>query len=333
MRFRRERRIFERELKECYDAKKREKEAADASKARSDQERIRIRNLQRRIMRDDLNRAMEVKSVLDMRNEQQDAAKYQEDWSSLIDSKAREYEEYCLRCLQDPRNGKERKMRSSLANKIKKRMPGVLKRADSQGLQMEIGEAKKISTKEILELESSKEKDRITEQWRLDRLERTKQRKMRRENDIRMAREKKGLNEQRAALLLAKAYERWSARKILRKLCIERFDKKFDAEHHAFYYVDKRSGTKMWEKPKSLGQYDIPTVNQWVVLRDAQNFPYYYNPCTLEMSWQPPVGTSMCQSNVPQPWLREFPVPFGPCEHFAVNGSRFCKQCSSKINT
>ena len=333
MRFRRERRIFERELKECYDAKKREKEAADASKARSDQERIRIRNLRRRIMRDDLNRAMEVKSVLDSRNEQHDAAKYQDDWSSLIDSKAREYEEYCLRCLQDPRNVKERKMRSSLANKIKKRTPGVLKRADSQRLQMEIGEAKKIATKEILELETSKEKDRITEQWRLDRLERTRQRKMRRENDIRKARERKGLDEQRAALLLAKAYERWSARKVLRKLCIERFDKEFDAEHHAFYYVDRRTGTKMWEKPKSLGQYDIPTVNQWVVLRDAQEFPYYYNPCTLEMSWQPPVGTSMCQSNVPQPWLREYPVPFGPCEHFAVDGSRFCEQCSSTINT
>lgn len=110
MRFRRERRIFEQQLKEFYDTKKREKEEADSSNARSNRERIRIRNLQRRIIHDDLNRAVEAKISRDMRNEQQN----QDDWSTLIESKAREYKEFCSRCLQDPRTAKERKMKTAL---------------------------------------------------------------------------------------------------------------------------------------------------------------------------------------------------------------------------
>ena len=330
MQFRRERRIYEQELKEFYDTKKREEEEADASKARSDRERIRIRNLQRRIIRDDLNRAIEVKSSLDMRNEKQDAAKYQDDWSSLIESKAMEYKEFCSRCLQDPRNTKERKTRSTLTTKIKKRIRDVLKRADAQGLRIEIVEAKQIATKEILELEASQEKNRLTEQWHLDAMERTRQRKIRREEEIRRAREKKGLNEQRAILLLSRAYRRWSARKVLRTLCCDRFDKEFDVEYHAFYYVDRRTGIKTWEKPKSLGDSDIPIKDEWKVLRDAQGFPYYYNPCTREMSWHPPSGAAMCPTIVPQPWLQEYPVPFGPCEFFAVTDGQLCERCSSR---
>ena len=114
MRFRRERRIFEQQLKEFYDTKKREKEEADSSNARSNRERIRIRNLQRRIIHDDLNRAVEAKISRDMRNEQQNKAKFQDDWSTLIESKAREYKEFCSRCLQDPRTAKERKMKTAL---------------------------------------------------------------------------------------------------------------------------------------------------------------------------------------------------------------------------
>ena len=114
MRFRRERRIFEQQLKEFYDTKKREKEEADSSNARSNRERIRIRNLQRRIIHDDLNRAVEAKISRDMRNEQQNKAKFQDDWSTLIESKAREYKEFYSRCLQDPRTAKERKMKTAL---------------------------------------------------------------------------------------------------------------------------------------------------------------------------------------------------------------------------
>ena len=332
MRFRRERRIFEQELQESYEAKKREREEAEANKARSARERIRIRNLQRRLMCDDLNRAIEAKISLDMRNDQKDAVKYQDDWSSLIESKAREYRELCSRCLQDPRTAKERKMRSTLLTKIKKRASNVLERADSQGLQMERVEAKQIAMKEILELEASKEKERITEKWHSDAEERTRQRKIQREEEIRLAREKKGLNEERAAILLSKVCHRWIARKVLKTLCLERFYKEFDVKYHAFYYVDKRTGTKTWEKPKALGNSDIPTKDEWKVLHDSQGFPYYYNPCSLEMSWHPPAGITMCSATVPRPWLREYPIPLGPCEFFAVtatNGQQLCERCNS----
>lgn len=331
MRFRRERRIFEQQLKEFYDTKKREKEEAEASKARSDRERIRIRNLQRRIVHDDLNQAIEAKIARDMRNEQQDTAKYQDNWSSLIESKARVYKGFCSRCLRDPRTAKERKMRSALHTKIKKRMPSVLDRANRQGLEMELVEAKQIATKEVLDLEAYKEKERITKQWHLDAEERTRQRKIQREEEIRLGREKKGLNEQRAVLLLSRAYHRWRARKILRTLCLERFDKEFDVEYHAFYYIDGRTGTTTWEKPKALGNYDVPTKDEWKVLRDSQDFPYYYNPSTLEMSWHHPRGAAMCSATVPQPWLREYPIPLGPCEFFAVaatGGQQVCERCN-----
>ena len=197
---------------------------------------------------------------------------------------------------------------------------------------MELVKAKQIATIEVLELEASREKERITKKWHSDAEERTRQRKIQREEEIRLSREKKGLNEQRAALLLSRAYSRWRARKILRTLCLERFDKEFDVEYHAFYYVDGRTGKKMWEKPKALGNYDVPTKDEWKVLHDSQGFPYYYNPSTLEMSWHPPRGAAMCSATVPQPWLREYPIPLGPCEFFAMaatNGQQFCEQCTS----
>ena len=332
MRFRRERRIFEQQLKEFYDTKKREKEESEASKARSDRERIRIRTLQRRIIHDDLNRAIEAKISRDMRNEQQNKARYQDDWSSLIESTAREYKEFCSRCLQEPKTAKERRVRSALVAKIKKRVSSVLERADRQRLEMELVEAKQVATNEVLELEAYEEKERITKQWHLDAEERTRQQKIQREEEIRLGREKKGLNEQRAALLLSRAYHRWRARKILRTLCLERFDKEFDVKHHAFFYVDRGTGAKAWGKPMALGSYDIPTKDEWKVLRDSQGFPYYYNPSTLEMSWHPPHGVAMCSATVPQPWLREYPIPFGPCEFFAVaasNGQQFCERCNT----
>lgn len=318
LRFRRERKVFEIQLQEFYKQEKDEKEAADARKARANRERIRIRNLQRRIVRNDLKSAANIQIAIDATNSQIQAAQYSNDWNESIKARGEECKKFCSRCLQDPRTAVERRTRSALNKKIKKRTFDVLKRADARQIEMEIAEAKIIARDEILELEAAEEEARVKEEWRMDSIQQADRRKKQAEEKKRFVIERRNMKEKQAALVLTTVYRRWSARRTLHKLCAEVYRKEFDEEHHAFYYRNMRTGLVTWEKLMSLGSSDLPTANVWKVLRDAQDFPYYYNPCTLDMSWQPPSDGIMCEATVKQPWLKEYPVALGPCEYFAA---------------
>lgn len=94
-------------------------------------------------------------------------------------------------------------------------------------------------------------------------------------------------------------------------------------------------GEVSWRKPKLMKNSDIPVKDEWIVLRDAQDFPYYYNPYSMEMSWSPPkCKQQMLCSNpcVLYTWWKQYPTPQGPCEYFADHtdcetGRLFCKRC------
>ena len=44
----------------------------------------------------------------------------------------------------------------------------------------------------------------------------------------------------------------------MHKLLSKKFEKVWDASSQKFYYVDKRDGTVSWEKPKAMGNEDVP---------------------------------------------------------------------------
>ena len=140
-----------------------------------------------------------------------------------------------------------------------------------------------------------------------------------------------------SASLIASACRRWLARKELRKRCARIHEKRFDGDRHAFYYVNKLTGQSGWKKPTAMGSFDIPAKNEWILLRDAHRFPYYFNPCSIKMSWEPPREVQMCQNDrVAHDWWREYPPPQGPCPNFGVilskeNGRSYCQECYVKM--
>ena len=78
------------------------------------------------------------------------------------------------------------------------------------------------------------------------------------------------------------------ARKALRKKARDRYIKHFDRVTVSYYYEDTRTGKTSWEKPKSLGNYDIDGEDGWVSMTSSDGERYYYNPLTWEMSWDVP---------------------------------------------
>ena len=63
--------------------------------------------------------------------------------------------------------------------------------------------------------------------------------------------------------------------------------------HHFFNLkIFSLKGEVSWYKPKALGHYDLPTKNEWKILKDEHGVPYFYNPLTMEMSWTNPTQVS-----------------------------------------
>ena len=70
---------------------------------------------------------------------------------------------------------------------------------------------------------------------------------------------------------------------------------------------------------KNVGNahFEMPAKDEWKLLRDAHNFPYYFNPLLIEISWNPPLEQEMCCGIVPHYWWREYPVRTGQCPNFS----------------
>ena len=135
-----------------------------------------------------------------------------------------------------------------------------------------------------------------------------------------------------AVSIVTKACRIWRARKELRRLCLETYEKEYDEINHMFYYRNKKTSEVTWTKPKAMGFNEMPTKDEWKVLRDAHDFPYYFNPKLVQMRYNPPANQDMCCGTVCHTWWREYPVRVGPCPYFATqlnesDGMRYCEEC------
>jgi hypothetical protein len=240
----------------------------------------------------------------------------------------------CIHCLDQPDNSVEKQTRLAIMKRVKERIPLVLKRADERHVPMETKEAKQIAREEVIQIIAEEERSRLNNQME----EEFAQRERRKEEEKRHVAAKEKEANARAIIyavqLVANACRKWLARKELRRLCLETYERIFDVDSHAFYHMNKVTGETSWTKPKAMGDFEIPAKDEWKLLRDAHNFPYYFNPCIMEMRWTPPRKEDMCCGTVPYTWWREYPIPTGTCPNFScdsieVDGKRYCDECFS----
>lgn len=324
--FRRERKIYERQLENFYQTMKDEHENNKLISAKVEKDQIRIRMLRRRIKADELNNA-EPNNSEDIATEE-----WKKDWELKISKGVDDIKAHSIHCLRNPDNVEEKKNRASIRKRIKRRIPQVLAHADARKIPMETKEAEEIAQREILEIIGEEEKSRLRDMMSLAWSQRRKEI----EEAKQQARIAKSRSDSRyevhAISLVGKACRRWLARKKLRALCLETFEKNYDPTHHAYFYTNTKTGESQWSKPRAMGIFDIPAKDEWVLLRDAHNFPYYFNPRSMDMRWNPPPHLDMCcNKNFPHSWWNEFPIRTGPCPNFATV-ERYCSECVTSFN-
>lgn len=312
--FRRERKLYQRQLEEFYRQMKEDYDTNKTNEAKVLQDQIRLRTLKRRIKNEEL-KSQEPDRVME---EKLATEQWKRDWQIKIEVDVAKTQEHYAQCLDRPANRTEKKTRSIARKRIKNRLTEVLARADAKNIPMEAKEAKVIAREEVLYMIGEEEKERLLGRMNKAFTKREHNKEMMRIKDDNHEREANARATVYAVSVVAAACRKWLARKEIRRLCLERYEKKYDSEHHTFYYRNKHTAEVSWKKPKAMGVFDIPVKkDEWQVLRDFHNFPYYFNPSTFDMSWIPPLNVDVCGCTIEHTWWRDYPVRRGGCPHFA----------------
>lgn len=326
--FRKERKVYKKQLEEYYRSKKDEylKNLNIQSKVARDQ--VSVRTLRRKLKNDELKNA---KPDL---TESIQTEEWKENWEMKISEGVEDIKQHCAHCLKRPDNRAEKKIGSQVKKRIKLRTKEVLKRADSRGIPMETKEATQIAMQEILYIIGEEERERLQREMdkAFDQREKDKE-------EARLRAEARRKEEKVRATIISvsvvtRACRIWLAKKELRRRCLELYEKDYHEVSHAFYYRNKKTNETSWTKPKAMGSFELPTKDEWKVLRDAHDFPYYFNPYKMDMQWNPPIDKTMCCAQVPYNWYREFPVRMGQCPNFAideVNDKSYCMVCLDAV--
>lgn len=323
--FFRERQIYVNQIENFYKSLKEEQEKTDQIQSRIANDQVMVRTLRR-----SLNNA-ELKNASPDNSEQLATEKWMAENQAKIESGVKATIGHCIHCLDRPESLVEKQNRSGIRKRIKARIPFVLKRADDRNIPMETKEAQQIAREEVIQIIAEEERIILDNQMKEDFTQRELRKK---EEKIHAAvKEEEALSTAKiyAAQLAVKACRKWLARRELRRLCLEAYERLFDVQCHAFFYRNKLSGEASWTKPKAVGYFEIPAKDEWKLLRDAHNFPYYFNPFLMEMRWTPPCTEVMCCNTVPHTWWREYPIRKGACPNFSCfkddDGKRYCKDC------
>lgn len=326
--FLRERQIYERQLEGFYRSMKEEHENNSQIQDKVHHDQVKVRTLRRRLKHQEMKDAEP-----DLELEEQLAVeKWKNEWTEKIEAGVAKIQLHSNHCLDQPDNSVEKQTRKAIRKQIKGRVKDVLSRADEQRIPMETKEAKVIAREEIIHIIGEEERSRLCNEMDNAFIERARLK----EEERKQAEVKAMDAHKRASIyavsLVAAACRKWLARKELRRLCLQTYEKIFDESSHAFYYRNKHTGETSWTKPKAMGVFEIPAKDEWKLLRDAHNFPYYFNPLLIEMSWTPPLDKDMCCGTVPHTWWREYPVRSGPCPRFSCvlnedDGIRYCQDC------
>lgn len=324
--FLRERQIYERQLEAFYRSMKEDHINNERVQSKVAKDKVKVRTLRRRIKNDEIINAEPDNS------EQLATEKWKSDWQSKIVLGVKNKRAYCIHCLDEPDNAVEKLARATIRKRVKGRVFEVLARAKERDIPMETKEARAVAREEIIHIIGEEERDRLSSEMKIEFKERERLKEEARLLAEARKREACTRDTIYAVSMVSMACRKWLARRELRRLCLVTYEKKFHEWNHAFFYRNKVTGEVSWEKPKAMGEHEIPAKDEWKILRDAHNFPYYFNPFLIEMRWTPPVNEDMCCGMVAHTWWREYPVREGRCPNFSWklnedDGKRYCRDC------
>jgi hypothetical protein len=320
--------IYRANLKEWYDARRREHFATVMKDEQTREEKAKIISYRRRMKeRTKKEKQLAKERVNDALREGKIAA-WIAAWAKKKETRAKEWERECrqvsrcCRCKESlvddeaqallaPRTFEQKALRAKLQKQIKQQVKKVLRRVDKQNIPMEIPEATEMATEDVLQDEMELEAKRVDEEMQAAaRIEEEKEEKKEAaEKEKAIARYER--EKHRAVLLIQGLYRCWEARQQLRRICYDRYRKHFDTSTGNYYYEDTRcvsecgivrlhisscfsTSKTQWEKPHSLGFYDLDVKDEWVVMRDDLGGNYYYNPHSMTMLWDQPKDTVIC---------------------------------------
>lgn len=216
-------------------------------------------------------------------------------WEVKIEQRGIERRKKCQAIIELPENQSEVLMKKVLQKRINTQMKEVLRKADKMKIPMEIPEAKEIATRDIIEEEVQQElaaarAEMKAESLAIQRAEEEKIEAKRKQDKADVKRKRKW------AIIVIQSYARvYLARKEVRRRAYKRYERHFDPSTHNYFYADKKTGQTFWKKPPSLGSYDVPMADSWVVMHDSEGDQYFYNVLTWKQSWDPPMGCVLCE--------------------------------------
>jgi len=243
-------------------------------------------------------------------------------------------EHFLQKCLENPEVRDEYKKGAEITKLIKNRVKSLIKSIDVKTQFMEKPELYQLAKNEILCEMEEEEKFRLLSELKVEE-SRLYQSYINLQNEIIDARERQAITQNaRANKAVISAFRLMKARKLFREECQNAYEKRFDKKYHCYYYLNRRTGEVSWEKPKVFGNagFDIEPTEEWIVMRDSQEFPYYYNSKTMKMCWEPPSDVDICQNTILYTWWKLHPFPSGQCFNFATKRSDedellYCEDC------
>ncbi|GMH74275.1 hypothetical protein TrLO_g13608 [Triparma laevis f. longispina] len=334
----RDRKVYQKQIEEWYEKKRIDWESTNVTENQTAAEKAKIRAYRRKLKAEEGQEEERQEQVKLDQMEEKRVEQWLKVWSKKASEESEKYKIACRNCMIAPDTPLEKKLGHELKRKVKARTKDVLKRADARLMPMEYPEALDIATDEVLYIMGEEKKKQVMQSMKEEAVLYEEKQKDK-EKDLEIQREKeRALDRRHAASVLGLAYRKWHARKVLRQKCYERFEKKFSEKYCAYYYHNRMTDDVLWEKPKSLGSYDMQVINEWRPMRDNQKYPYYYNPNTMKMSWKIPRATVACEERVLMTWKFGYPTPQGPCPNFATRRCNedmrfYCDSCwESKYN-
>jgi hypothetical protein len=290
-----ERNLFKEQLKQWYDARREVyfKDRLDRHSTAEAKRRIlayrnrdKVKNREEAAKRRDLMRK---------KMEENKIENFVKKWEILIAERLKERERMCHQALLIPETPEEEDLKKALQAKIKKHTDVVLKRADKQKIPMERPEAMDIAQIEMIEAEIKAEKKQCDKDMRAEADEIERQEEVARKKEKALEAKVKFKKRGWASVVIQKSYRGYLGRIIGRDKCFKRYKKHYDVPSGQYFYVDFKTKRTMWKKPVMFGSYDIDADEGWLVLRDTQDEPYYYNPRKLTMQWETPFDVVFCE--------------------------------------
>ena len=290
----RKRKVYEEELEDWYKMRREEFAKTELYEEFSAAEKDKI--IKYRRTKADEARRKRLKELREREEfiEDQRVQNWLDSYAQLQVTRADDRRKYLERIIDQPETPQERKERKVVMKEIDKETKAVLKAADKQAVSIEYADGHRIAHENIMKVHMQKERELVysemqqaaadyEEDKRIKKIKADEQREATRDRD-----------EVFAAKLLQGVYRRWAGRKVLRGICKSTFRKEFDPDAFQYYYVDQRDDHILWQKPYSLGSYEMKCRDEYVKLRDAEKVPYFYNPLNHKMQWPRPDGTMLC---------------------------------------